>query len=287
VDKDTAGQGYVEHLTDEDLRVLAGLANLSADDAGELRRRPSTVVDLLERPELFTLVYGQDPASLLRISPFLAFVVAVGQAAREIAAASFVVEPTGPRERVPVFDTPRLRAFLTDPMHRLFLAELLTSFVRVASGRYWRRTRHGWRSQRYNELDPVRLAQFVEQAPEANRPGLYRRLGDVALFLTGVFPDYAQRYAFGPFDAARLLRAAGLSREHESELVTAPPIQLLEHLGRRWYRLAAELAPVQTTQLTVVTHVAERFSDARRVLNHVSDRQFWRSGDTWFDNPRW
>jgi hypothetical protein len=100
-----------------------------------------------------------------------------------------------------------------------------------------------------------------------------------------VFPDYAQQHAFGPFDAARLLRAAGLSPGDDTGLGSAPPIELLEHLGRRWYRQASELAPVTTTQLVVVARVADRFRDARRVLNHIADRYFARVGNPWFGPP--
>jgi hypothetical protein len=273
--KEAAGQGYLEHLTDEDLRVLAG------KDAAALRRRPAAIVDLFDRPDLFDQVYGQGAAGLVRVSPFFAFLVAVDQAAREFAATRYVAERAAPRQVVPVFDTPRLREFLTDPLHRLFLAELLASFVRVASGRYWTRTTRGWRSQRYSELDPVRLAQLVSQAPSANQPGLYRRLGDVALFLTGVFPDYAQLHALGPFDAARLLRTLGLPQDRSA----SPPLELLEYLGQRWYRQAASLAPVVTLQLSVVAQVADRFRDARRILNHIADRYFVRVGNPWFGQP--
>jgi hypothetical protein len=289
MNRDDTGQGYLEHLTDDDLRVLVVAAGLDPDRAGELRRRPGMVPELVERPELFTQVYGEEqaghrPGELARLSPFLAFLVAVAQAGREIAATPYVAERSAPRQLVPVFDAAQLAEFLADPRHRLFLAELLTSFVRVASGRYWTRTTRGWRSQRYSELDPIRLAQFAEQAPPAHRPGVYRRLGDVSLFLTGVFPDYAQQHAFGPFDAARLLRAAGLASER-SELAAAPPIQLLEELGQRWYRRASELAPVTTAQLAVVVRVADRFRDARRILNHIADRYLARVGNPWFGPP--
>jgi hypothetical protein len=285
MDKEGAGRGYLEHLTDEDLRVLAATVGMGTAHAGELRGHPATVLDLFDRPELFESVYGRDQAALVGVSPFFAFLVAVEQATREMAAARFVTERSAPRQFVPVFDAPRLREFLTDPMRRLFLAELLTSFVRVASGRYWTRTARGWRSQRYSELDPVRLAQLAEQTPHAYRPGMYRRLGDVSLFLTGVFPDYVQTYAFGPFDAARLMRAAGLAPDDESGLVTAPPIQLLEHLGQRWYRRASELAPVPTAQLALVSEVADRFRDARRILNHIADHYFSRVDNPWFGPP--
>ncbi len=282
MDTDVVGQGYLDHLTDDDLRVLAAVAGLDAARAGELRGRPAAVLALVERPELFPRVYGRGRAGPVSISPFLAFLVAVEQATRDLATARFVAERSAPRERVPVFDTPRLRDFLTDPMRRLFLAELLTSFVRVASGRFWTRTPRGWRAQRYSELDPVGLAQLAAQAPRADRPGLYRRLGDVALFLTGVFPDYAQLHALAPLDAARLLRAAGLRSD---ELGAAPPIQLLEELGSRWYRRAAELTPVPTARIAVVAQVAHRFRDARRVLNHIADRYLTRVGDPWFGPP--
>lgn len=271
MDAAVAGQGYLEHLTDEDLRLLASSAGADPAQAGELRRRPAEVVRLCRAPGLFARVYGPAPAGLAAVSPFLALLVAVEQAAREIPAARFVAERAALRQVVPVFDAPRLGQFLADPMLRLFLAELLTSFVRVTSGRYWVRTTRGWRAQRFSELDPVRLALAAEQAPAADRPGLYRRLGDVALFLTGVFPDYVAQHAFGPVDAERLLRAAGLSAR-DTEWMAAPAIELLEHLGRRWYRHALALAPVTTARLGVVEEVAERFRDARRILNHITDR---------------
>jgi hypothetical protein len=282
MDRVVAGQGYLDHLTDEDLRVLAvGAAGVPPP---ALRGQPATVLDLFERPELFDEVYGQGAEGLVRISPFLAFMVAVHRAAKEIADSPYVAERSAVRLQVPVFDAAQLGEFLAHPMHRLFLAELLASFVRVASGRYWTRTPRGLRARRYSELDPVRLAQFAEQAPRAYRPGLYRRLGDVSLFLAGVYPDYAQTHAFGPFDAARLLRAAGVPDE-EGGLATAPPIQLLEHLGQRWYRRASELAPVTTVQVAVVSQVAGRFRDARRVLNHITDRYFSRIDNPWFRPP--
>jgi hypothetical protein len=95
----------------------------------------------------------------------------------------------------------------------------------------------------------------------------------------------AQVAAVEPVDTARLLRTAGLSPDEQGSLATAPPIELLEHLGGRWYRQAREPAPVRTTQLAVVGQVAERFRDARRILNHVTDRYLTRVGAPWFGPP--
>jgi hypothetical protein len=107
----------------------------------------------------------------------------------------------------------------------------------------------------------------------------------VALFLTGVFPDYASSRALGPVNAARLLRAARLPAAQQERLAAEPAIELLEHLGARWYRAARDLAPVTTARLTVVGEVADRFRQARRVLNHVADRYLFPPGSPWFTQP--
>ena len=64
---------------------------------------------------------------------------------------------------------------------------------------------------------------LLDAVPDAERPGVYRRLGDVSLFLTGVFPDYVTSRAFGPVDAGRLLRAAGLPARYVSGYLHADP----------------------------------------------------------------
>ena len=81
----------------------------------------------------------------------------------ELASMDYVPERTGPRQRVPLFDAPALREFLGAPARRLFLAELLASFTRVASGRYRVTAGGRTRTRRFSELDPVRLAGLLEE----------------------------------------------------------------------------------------------------------------------------
>jgi hypothetical protein len=296
MDRLLVGSEYASHLTDADLALLAsaaaaqGVAGGSAGpvDASRLRGDPAALLRLLEHPGVSRAVLGEGdagPGRAVPASPFLVFAVFVQRAAAELASAGHVPERTGPRQRVPLFDAPALRDFLAAPARRLFLAELLASFTRVASGRYWARTGGRPRARRFSELDPVRLAGLLDAVPEAERPGVYRRLGDVALFLTGVFPDYASSRALGPVNAARLLRAAGLPAAQQERLAAEPAIELLEHLGARWYRAARDLAPVTTARLTVVGEVADRFRQARRVLNHVADRYLFPPGSPWFTQP--
>jgi hypothetical protein len=241
-------------------------------------------------------------------SPFLIFAVAVHAAATELESMDHVPERSGPRQRVPLFDAPELREFLGSQARRLFLAELLASFTRVrgglAGGQYTAAAgqsggpgasptgrpgvpagARGRRQRGVSELDLPRMASQLDEAPEADRPGMYRRLGDVALFLTGVFPDYAVAHALGPVNAARLLRSAQVPARSQEELATAPAIDLFEYLGAQWYRAAWALARSRTARLVVVAEVADRFRQARRVLNHIADRRLFPEGNPWFPAP--
>ncbi len=282
MDRSMAGREYASHLTDADLSLLAPA------DASRLRGDPEALLRRLEHPDVFRAVLGpHDPAQRWAVaaSPFLVFAVLVQQAAAELASMDHVPERTGLRQRVPVFDAPALRDFLGEPARRLFLAELLASFTRVASGRYRVRVGGRTRTRRFSELDPVRLAGLLDAVPQAERPGVYRRLGDVTLFLTGVFPDYATTRALGPLDAGRLLRAARLPSSQQERLASAPAMDLWEYLGARWYRAARDLAPAATARVLVAGDVADRFRQARRVLNHLADRYLLAPGQPWFEQP--
>jgi hypothetical protein len=309
--------GYADHLTDADLALLASVAGsraeAPADAAARLRRQQDELPGLLGHPQVFRAVFGPGDvrsgpgAQASLASPFLIFAVAVHAAAAELQSMDHVPELSGRRERVPLFDAPELRDFLSSPARRLFLAELLASFTRVRAGVTGRQhaatagtpggpgaaaARRGGpagsrarRPRRMSELDLPRMAGQLDEVPEADRPGAYRRLGDVALFLTGVFPDYAVSHALGPVNAERLLRAARVPAREREELATAPAIDLFEYLGAQWYRAAWALARTRTARLAVVAEVADRFRQARRVLNHIADRRLFPQGDPWFPTP--
>jgi hypothetical protein len=288
---------YLEHLTDDDLELLARAHRAATGEVlgvAELRSRPAPIDALLARPEAFEAVFGVEKGAdpFMRGSPFLVFAVAVHRCAEDLRKVAFVPEWLGPRQRVAVFDVEALRDFLADPMRRFFLVELLASYTHVASGSFWVQTGRGWRRRRFSELDPVRLASLLEVVPEAERVGIYRRLGDLALFMTGVFPDHTAMRALAPIDTARLLRAARLATGagepaggYAESVEPAGPVALLEHLGRRWYRLACDTAPSPTGAMRVVGEVAERFRQARRVLNLVTDRHLFVLRDRWFSPP--
>jgi hypothetical protein len=255
----SVGDGYAEHVTQADLRLISAATGLPEAAAGRLRRDPDALERVLADPRVFDVIFGAESLAAreaIIASPFLAFAVAVHRAAADLAEVRYVAERAAARQRVPLFDAPELRDFLGSAARRLFLAELLTSFTRVTSGRYRVTVGGRARTRRFSELDPVRLAGMLEAVPEESRPGVYRRLGDVALFLSGVFPDYVAGQAFSPVNVARLLRATQVPASERARLAGVPDLELMEDLGTRWYRSALALAPVRTSGLTVVGEVA-------------------------------
>ena len=97
----------------------------------------------------------------------------------------------------------------------------------------------------------------------------------------------ATTHALGLLDAGRLLRAARLPSSQQERLAGSPALDLWEYLGARWYRAARELAPADTARVVVVGDVADRFRQARRVLNHLADRYLLAPDQPWFEQPSW
>lgn len=286
-DLDRTGARYLDQLTGADLRALVRAGDVPDREVdariAALRREPALVLDVLDRPAtsaaVLNLVADRGRGGLSFVSPFLVFAAAVHRTAADLTGASYAPERTAPRLRVPVFDGPQLAAYLADAWHRLFLAELLASFARTSSGVVVTRTPHGVRRRRWNDLDLARLAALLEAVPEAQRPGVWRRLGDLALFLAGVFPDALERNVPGPAEAVRLARRTGLPTEPDPDRATGA--ELLEWFGAMWYRLAADNA-VMTAASTVLRDAADHVHTARRVLNTVTDRYLFPTTTDWF-----
>lgn len=266
--RESVARRYAEHLTDHDLLVLAGGRT---DQVAALRREPGLILDLLDRPTVLAAVLDasrhEEGGRFSYLSPFLVFAAAVHQVSNMLVGRSYVADRTGPRLRVPVFDAPLLAAFATDPVHRLFLAELLASYARVASGVVWRRSGRGWRRQRWDELDLPRLAALLGVVAARERPGVWRRIGDGALFLAGVFPEYARRF-LGVVEVARLQQATGLRlRSVEGDVG-----EMLEELAGRAY---------EKVGVGVPEGVVESPRSARRVLTLVSDHYLFPVKPDW------
>ena len=279
---------WSDYLSVDDWDTIRRLAPLAGAAAEDVRSDVGVMMRVLAHPATFESVFaGPDDPAALTVSPFLAFALIVHRGWDELQHVAHVDEWVGPRRRLPVLGGDDLRQFLGSSSNRLFMTELLASYTRVASGAVWVHTRRGWRRRRFSELDPVRLASLLEVVPEDERPGIYRRLGDLALFLTGVFPDHTEMRGLAPYDEGRLLRLSGLGGERPaaSTGVSTGTVDLLERLGQRWYLLATRTARPLTASMQVVAEVGGRFGLARRTLNYLTDRHLFIRRAGWFGEP--
>lgn len=262
---------YIDGLTANDLGTLAGIAG--TDPAGlsaDLRRRPWAIHDLLSNPA----VYDQtlDPRGDLSrtASPFLLFAILAHRAAGDLREATYVNDWSGPRSRLPVFDVAPLQEFVEDPGRLFFLVALLASFALPAPT-----------PTPADPLDLSSMALWVDQAAPTDRRMLLRRLGDLALFMSGVFPDRNGAHPLRPLEAERLGRTVGMTAAEILALCDAarisPGLDALESLGARWYGAAFHEGGAPP----VVADIAARFRSARRVLNHLADRYLYRLEPSW------
>jgi len=273
---------YLEHLSDRDLRVMGDAADVGELTRDRLRHRPEVVDEVLAEPALFDALFGPAPVVELGVTPFLVFAVLVNQTARDLAATPHFPEWVGVGQRLPVFDSSTLSALIDDAVRRYFLIEFLASFTTVASGSVWVQTERGYRRRRWSELDPVAMSELVDRLPTVSRPAGYRRLGDVALFLSGVFPDHTSRHPLGESSRARLAASAGID---SARLEDEGDVRFLEVIGSEWYDKAVESADrVAATGLGHLTDMARHFTDARRFLNCLTDRYLHRH-DTGLMHP--
>jgi hypothetical protein len=257
---------FVDALTEGDLATLSEALGAAVDDVQELLiERPWRLQELLADPAVYDAVV--DRHSDHHVSPTLLFGVLAHRTAEELRTAAYVNDWTGPRARIPVFDVEPLQEFVAEGSRVTFLAFLLASFAQPVPP-----------PVPANPLDFRDMAQWLEQATPEDRVVLLRRLGDLALFMTGVFPDRTGAKPLRPLDAERLGSSIGMTSDEILSLCDraslSPGLDAFEALGSRWYEAA-------TTSGGVVRDIAGRFRAARRVLNHLSDQYLYELDLPW------
>jgi len=203
-----------------------------------------------------------DEEIFLRISPALYFEVLLRRAHVDLQAATHTVERAG-RQSIPVFDAPEVVELLSDPDVLEYLAQMLASFIRIQSYVMPVRVRPGLRRRvRYNDMDIDSLVRFTSTVDEEHRFGLYKRIADVCLFISGFFPEYAFfDYRYPASGQVRPLTVGRIRRSLED----------YEEEGRRFYGLAEEHEMARVLQLTdVFALLRERFNHARKPLSFIS-----------------
>ncbi len=259
-------------LEDGDLTILArALGTDTASLRTDLDRRPWYANDVLRRPEVVAAVLDGDDAVSLLVSPLLFFAVLVHRSADELASSQWVDDWVGPGSRLPVFDVDPLLEFADAPGRLLFAAQLLVGFATPVAFPI-----------PVDRLDLDELVAWLDAVEPADQIVLLRRLGDLALFQAGVFPDCNGATALTAARAEHLGRSAGMSDEELDHLVDlgspTPGLDALEGLSSAWYRAAAESS---SSTPVLLRDIANRIRSARRFLNYVADHYLYRVQSNW------
>ena len=165
----------------------------------------------------------RDEEALVRVTPHMLFSVLLRRLRRELEKEAYVLDVDTDGKRIPVFEGPAVAEMLSDKQTLDYLAAMLSSFARTSSGIIYWKERGTWHKRRFSDIDlddMVALARIID--PEM-RPALYKRIADLALFLSGIFPEHAAHFG-GP--RKTLLSAKRTLKDYEQA-------------GKRFYNVAA------------------------------------------------
>ncbi len=206
-----------------------------------------------------------DEEIFLHISPSLYFEILLRRAYHDLETISYTEEIEG-RSSIPVFDTAEARDLMERPGVVEYMASMMASFTRIQSYTVPVRVRRGIRRRaRYNDMDIDSLVKFAADADPEQRFGYYKRIADVCLFLSGVFPESARR-RYGRMVGGAAIPMTGSRR-------TRRTIEDYEREGRRFYGLAEGHPAARALELSAVFGILrENFTSARKPLNFVATR---------------
>ncbi|MBI2171272.1 MAG: hypothetical protein HYU30_04520 [Chloroflexi bacterium] len=252
-------------LTDADLDFIVGEAPPGAAGAehlkGLIRSDGAFRKALVGDDRVFQRVMD-DEEVFVKISPGLYFEVLLRRALKELDTATHTVERAG-RQSIPVFDTREVVDLLSKSEVLLYLAHMLASFTRVHSYATSVRVRRGIRRRvRFSDMDIDSLLRVSATVEEEQRFGFYKRIADVCLFVSGVFPDYPfYDYRYPGSGQVRPLTRGRLRRSLEE----------YERDGRRFYGLAQRHPTAHVLELAGVFRLlGEHFTSARKPLAFIA-----------------
>jgi hypothetical protein len=236
------------------------------------RSDPEHVVELLQEDEplleamlqdnrLFRQMMS-DETIQLTVSPEFFFKVLLLRARRDLAEELYTIERRN-LQKVVLFDANRVVDLMDQPGVCAYLATMLASFTRINSVMIPIRIRPGiWGRYRINDLDVDSLLRYAQIVEEEHRYGIYKRIGDACLFLTGIFPEFIgaqQRYPHSGHPRPRL----------RSSMIHS--LEDYEVYGRTFYRLAGKHQMARTqAQDDLLLTMSEQFVLAEKPLVFLS-----------------
>ena len=253
-------------LSDADLKFIVETVTPDPREQGRVAEavgdKPEILDAMMGDPRLVERVMD-DEEVVVHISPRLLFTILLRQTRRDLDDQPYINEIGERGEVIPVFESSRVADLLDEEPSREYLADMMSSFSKTHSTVMYSLERGRLRKRRFSSMDMDDMIYAARHADPEERPNYYRRVADIALFMTGVFPHQAIR-------SPRRRRFA-----HRRTMAD------YEREGSTFYGLAARELDVPELGDVMAT-LSENFTLARRALNHLSERYIRARGERYF-----
>jgi len=238
-----------------------------------IQDKPDFIDVMLDDEKLFRRVVA-DEEILLKISPYLLFTILLRRAHRDLQKSSYTMEYVGRDQKVPVFDAKEVAEFLNDKDVRDYLAEMLSTFTKTESTTIYFRSGRTTYKRTYSDMSINDMTELAGMVKEEFRFPFYKRIGDVCLFMTGIFPEHVVSEG-GELRGERSWMSIGVRAQRG--------IEEYETKGREFYRQASYEEAARAAGLDrVLAAIADNFTLARKPLNLISERYIPARRLQWF-----
>jgi len=251
-------------LKDEDLLFLVSVLTPSTPDRRRMLRTLREDEEILEGMIADQKVFHRllaDPWSVLAVSPALFFSILLARVALDIAREPYTVERSQGLSMA-LFDTAQVVRLLESRELRVYLTELLVSFVRINSYSTAVRVRRGiWRKVRFSDFDIDHLLRFGSELDESQRFPVYKRIADICLFTLGIFsPSQPALTPLAFLDAGVMVKPGRTRDDYIAQ-------------GTSFYALASRHRQAEAESLGgVLSTLAEKITLAAKPLSVMSSR---------------
>lgn len=245
-------------LTESDLHFIVESVATKRRDHDHIvdlvRGKDDLLEQMLKDPRTFERLL-RDNKVFVRISPYLLFSLLLIRLTEDLRAKPYILELDRRGKQIPVFEASGIAEMLTKLSVRNYLAEMLASFARTSSGVVHWKERGSWHTKSFSDMDMADMIELARISEPAIRSSLYNRIADIALFVSGIFPE-----------------CATIAVHHSAQRASSErSLSDYEKQGKSFYTLAARHTH-DSNRSSVLAELAERFTTARRALNALSDR---------------
>jgi hypothetical protein len=263
------------HLHDDDLATLVKILMPGHRNPERMIRVLRDDRDILEgmiRDDKVFRYLLDEREPIIRVSPHLFFTVLLHRVKNDLETRAFTVESEN-RQQMVVFDSDKVYELLDQEKVVRYLIDMLTSFIRINSFTIPIRVKKGiWRKLKVSDFDIDSLMQYSQILDQEHRLGPYKRIADICLFITGVFPESVGGTSLTFFGARSPLGiTSGWDRAG------------YERHGRFFYSEASRLRAAHILELDpVLSTLSEHFSLAAKPLSIMSSRYLGLFKDRFF-----